>query len=78
MKKLLIAIWMLLLLLLVTNTIWFVYFDRKLDKAIERQDEINSWGYEQITQQEKAIRLIETNNEIMLNIIVNGDYYEKD
>lgn len=78
MKKLLIAIWMLLLLLLVTNTIWFVYFDRKLDKAIERQNEINRWSYEQITQQEKAIRLIETNNEIMLNIIVNGDYYEKD
>lgn len=78
MKKLLIAIWMLLLLLLSTNTIWFVYLDRKIDKAIKRQDEINSWCYEQITQQEKAIRLIETNNEIMLNIIVNGDYYEKD
>lgn len=78
MKKLLIAIWMLLLLLLGTNTIWFVYLDKKIDRAIERQNEVNTWCYEQITQQEKAIRLMETNNELMLNIIVNGDYYEKD
>ena len=78
MKKLLIAIWILLILLLSTNTLWFYYLDRKLDKAIEKQSNTNSWTYETILNQEKAIRILETNNELMLNMIVNGDYYEKE
>ena len=78
MKKLIVAVWVLLILLLSTNTCWFIYFDKKIDKLTERQEGMNSWCYEQITQQEKTIRLIETNNEIMASIIVNGDYYEKD
>lgn len=78
MKKLLTAIWMLLILLLSTNIIWFCYLDKKLDKAIEKQNEINGKTYEIIQKQEKSLRIMETNNEIMLSIIVNGDYYEKD
>lgn len=78
MKKLLIAIWMLLLLLLGTNTIWFVYLDKKIDRVIERQNEINGKTYEVIQAHEKSLRIIETNNEIMFSIIVDGDYYEKD
>lgn len=78
MKKLLIAIWVLLILLLGTNTLWFYYLDKKLDKAIEKQSETNSWTYESILNQEKSIRILETNNELMFNMIVNGDYYEKD
>ena len=78
MKKLLIAIWVLLILLLGTNTLWFYYLDKKLDKAIEKQSETNSWTYESILNQEKSIRILETNNELMFNMIVNGDYYEKE
>lgn len=78
MKKLLIAIWTLILLLLSTNTIWFMYLDKKLDKAIEKQEEINRRIYQTVSNQEKSIRIMETNNELMFNIIVNGDFYEKD
>lgn len=78
MKKLLIAIWTLLILLLGTNTVWFYYLDKKIDKAIEKQMETNTWTYEAIRNQNKAIRLMETNNEVMLNIVLDGDYYEKD
>lgn len=78
MKKILIAVCMLLMVLLSTNAIWFCYLDKKLDKAIEKQNEINGKTYEIIQEQGKSLRIMETNNEVMLSIIVDGDYYEKD
>ena len=78
MKRLLIAIWVLLILLVCTNTLWFCYIDKKIDRAIEKQNEINEWTYQTIENQEKLIRVTETNNEVMFSIVTNGDYYEKD
>lgn len=78
MKNILIALCMLNIILLVMTLVEFIALDRKLDKAIERQNEINGKTYEILQAQEKALRIMETNNEIMFSIIVNGDYYEKD
>ena len=78
MKKILIALCMLNIILLVMTLVEFIALDRKLDKAIERQNEINGKTYEILQDQEKSLRIMETNNEIMFSIIVNGDYYEKD
>ena len=78
MKKILIALCMLNIILLVMTLVEFIALDRKLDKAIERQNEINGKTYEILRDQEKSLRIMETNNEIMFSIIINGDYYEKD
>ena len=78
MKKILIALCMLNIVLLVMTLVEFIALDRKLDKAIERQNEINGKTYEILRDQEKSLRIMETNNEIMFSIIINGDYYEKD
>lgn len=78
MKKLLIAVCLLLILLLGTNTIWFCYLDKKMNKAIDKQNEINSKVHETLSNQEQTIRVVETNSEIMFNVLIHGDFIQEE
>lgn len=78
MKKLLIALCMLNVILLIMTLIEFIALDKKIDKVVDRQNEINGKTCEILQAHEKSLRIMETNNEIMFSIIVDGDYYEKD
>jgi len=78
MKKILIALCMLNVIIIIMTLVEFIALDKKIDKSVDRQNEINGKTYEIIQAHEKSLRIMETNNEIMLNIIVDGDYYEKD
>lgn len=76
MKRLLIAIWIMLILLLSTDTLWFYYLDKKLDKAIEKQNQINAKTYEELEHQEKVLRLLETDSEIFMRVIISNDFIQ--
>lgn len=76
MKKILIAIWIMLILLLSTNTLWFYYLDKKIDKAIEKQNQINAKTYEELEHQEKVLRLLETDSEIFMRIIISNEFIQ--
>ena len=76
MKKILIAIWIMLILLLSTNTLWFYYLDKKIDKAIEKQNQINAKTYEELEHQEKVLRLLETDSEIFMRVIVSNEFIQ--
>ena len=76
MKKILIAIWIMLILLLSTNTLWFYYLDKKIDKAIEKQNQINAKTYEELEHQEKVLRLLETDSEIFMRVIISNEFIQ--
>ena len=76
MKRLLIAIWIMLILLLSTDTLWFYYLDKKLDKAIEKQNQINAKTYEELEHLEKVLRLLETDSEIFMRVIISNDFIQ--
>lgn len=78
MKKLLIAVCLLLILLLITNTTWFCYLDKKINKAIDKQSEINSKVHETLSNQERTIRVVETNSEIMFNVLIHEDFIQEE
>ena len=74
MKKILIALWVLQIIALFMALVEFIALDTKITKAIDRQGQINGSLYELIKEQERTIRLIETDNEIAVRIVTNGDY----
>ena len=78
MKKILIAIWIMLILLLSTNTLWFYYLDKKIDKAIEKQNQINAKTYEKLEHQGKVLRLLETDSEIFMRVIISNEFIQEE
>lgn len=56
----------------------FIALDKKIDKAIEKQGEINQSSYLINKEQSESIRLLKTDTNILLNIAINNDYCEEE
>lgn len=76
MKKILFGIYCLGVLLMVMTLLEFIYLDKKLTRAIERQLQINSEFSLVIKDQAKAQRLLQMDNQIIMNIITSQEYCE--
>lgn len=76
MKKILFGIYCLGVLLMVMTLLEFIYLDKKLTRAIERQLQINSEFSMVIKDQAKAQRLLQMDNQIIMNIVTSQEYYE--
>ena len=77
MKKILLGIYIVEVLLLVMTFLEFIYIDKKITKAIYTQMEVNTSLHKTQEQQERAIRLLETDCSVLTNIIINGDYLDE-
>lgn len=64
------------LLVLILVFVWsgFLMLDRKIDKELKRQAEINQTSYITNKEQSESIRVLKTDTQILMNIVVNGDY----
>ena len=64
------------LLVLILVFVWcgFLMLDRKIDKELKRQAEINQTSYITNKEQSENIRVLKTDTQILMNIAVNGDY----
>jgi len=64
------------LLVLILVFVWsgFLMLDRKIDRELKRQAEINQTSYITNKEQSKSIRVLKTDTQILMNIAVNGDY----
>ena len=74
MKRLLIALCLLNLIILIMDLIQFIALDKKLDWAIEKQGKLNEGTYESIKNHEQMIRILETDNQIFMNILTSHEY----
>ena len=68
------AIIFLLALILVLNWIGFITLDRKIDKALEQQGEVNQCVYDTNDKQSKSIRLLQTDSEIIMRLLLSKDF----
>lgn len=68
----------LFLLALILVFVWssFVMLDRKIDKALERQGEINQSVYDTNEKQSQSIRVLETDSAIILRLLLSKEYLE--
>ena len=64
------------LLVLILVFVWsgFLMLDRKIDRELKRQAEINHTSYLTNKEQSESIRVLKTDTQILMNIAVNGDY----
>lgn len=64
------------LLVLILVFVWsgFLMLDRKIDRELKRQAEINQTSYLTNKEQSESIRVLKTDTQILMNIAVNGDY----
>ena len=60
--------------ILVMTLVEFIALDRKIQRAIEQQGEINQRSYYVNKEQAESIRMLKTDTQILMNIAVNGDY----
>lgn len=63
--------------ILFMTLIEFIALDKKIDKAIQRQGEINQSSYLVNKEQSESIRLLKTDTNILMNIAINQDYCEE-
>ena len=64
--------------LLVQGWVGFIVLDKKIDKAIEQQREINKVSVEINKDQSEKIRLLQTDADILMNIAINQDYLQEE
>ena len=76
MKKILFGIYCLSVLLMIMTLLEFIYLDKKLTRTIERQLQINSEFSMVIKDQAKAQRLLQMDNQIIMNIVTSQEYCE--
>ena len=62
------------LMILLVTFFEFKALDQKIEKAIEKQNQINQKMYEIAENQGRSIRLLQTDTEILMNIAINGEY----
>lgn len=66
------------LVILVMTLVEFIALDKKIDKAIQQQGEINQTSYYINKEQSESIRLLKTDTKILMNIAINNDYCEEE
>lgn len=64
--------------ILFMTLIEFIALDKKLDKAIEQQGEINQSSYLVNKEQSESIRLLKTDTNILMNIAISGEYCKEE
>ena len=64
----------LLFFILFLNWVGFLVLDKKIDKALERQGEINKCSYETNKEQSKDIRILKTDTEILMRLALENTY----
>lgn len=64
----------LILLIFCLNLLILIYIENKTNDMIQEQKIINSQLLEYIEKQDKRIRMLEMDNEILTRIIINGEY----
>ena len=68
----------LLAVILVMNWVGFIALDKKIDRALERQGEINECSYQTNSEQSESIRLLKTDTQILMNIAISQDFCEEE
>ena len=63
-------------LILVLNWVGFMVLDKKIDKALDRQGEVNQCVYDTDKEQSKSIRLLQTDTDIMFRLLLSKEYLE--
>ena len=74
MKKVLIGIYLWEVLLLVMTLLEFIYLDKKVTLAIERQIQVNAEVQKTLQEQAKSIRVLGTDCLVLTNIITTNEY----
>lgn len=70
------AIIFLLVLILFMDWLGFLILDKKIDRALEQQGEVNQCVYDTDTEQSKSIRLLQTDSDIILRLLLSKEYLE--
>ena len=73
-----VCVFLMLLLILLQVWVSFITLDKKIDKAIEQQGEINQVSCEVNKDQSEKIRLLQTDANILMNIAINQSYVEEE
>ena len=74
MKKILFGIYFLVLTLLIMTLLEFIYLDKKLTKAIEKQLNTNTEVQATLQEQAKSLRVLTTDCLVLTNIVTSEDY----
>ena len=64
----------LLAFILFLNWFGFLLLDKKIDRALERQEEINQSSYETNKEQSKSIRLLQSDSAILMRLAIENTY----
>lgn len=67
-----------LAMILIITFLEFKALDKKIDKAIEQQQKINQKMYDISEYHSKTIKYLQTDTQILMNIVINGDYCMED
>ena len=64
----------LLVFILFLNWVGFLVLDKKIDRALKQQREINQCSYETNEEQSKSIRILKTDTEILMRLAIENTY----
>lgn len=70
------AIIFLLGLILLLDWVGFITLDKKINRALGQQEDVNQSVYDTNKEQSKAIRLLKTDSEIIMRLLIEGEYAE--
>lgn len=70
------AIIFLLVLILLLDWVGFITLDKKINRALGQQEDVNQSVYDTNKEQSKAIRLLKTDSEIIMRLLIEGEYAE--
>ena len=70
------AIIFLLVLILLLDWVGFITLDKKINRALGQQEDVNQSVYYTNKEQSKAIRLLKTDSEIIMRLLIEGEYAE--
>lgn len=68
----------LLAFILFLNWFGFLLLDKKIDRALEQQEEINQSSYETNKEQSKSIRVLHTDVDVLMRLATKGIYTEEE
>lgn len=74
MKKIIWGIYLLEVLLLVMTLLEFIYLDKKITQAIDKQLKANADVHTTLQEQAKSIRVLSTDCLVLTNIVTNSEY----
>lgn len=68
------------MLFIILSQVWigFIVLDRKIDRAVEQQGKINEVSFETNTDQSEKIRLLQTDADILMNIVINQEFLQEE